>query len=156
MATDVYSDGTAGLDRRYDAHAGDTTVSGYRDPAGTAFLWIAWAVVFAFWAFSMSTFFGILQAIAAGGPGTIMGGVGAGGAGYLFMDLIGGVIVLGVALAWGMAQYATRDKRRDAVTEASTAALYDEVERAGGDDLVARSPDARRPEERDSYRRGDA
>jgi hypothetical protein len=152
MATDFYSDRTAGYDSRYAARADQASASAYRDPAGTTFLWIAWAIAFAFWAFAMSTFFGILEAIGRGGPGSIRGGVDAGGVGFLLMDVIGGVIVLGVALGWGMARWATRDKRRDAVTEAATAALYDRVERAGGDDLVDRSPDARRPEERDSYR----
>jgi hypothetical protein len=152
MATDIYSDGSATYETRYESRADDTTDSGYHDPAGMAFLWVAWTLAFAFWAFAMSTFFGILRAIAAGGPGSILGGVDMSGGAYLLMDVIGGVIVLGVALAWGMAQYMTRDKSRDAVTEASTAALYDEVERAGGDDEVSRSPDARRPRDRDSYR----
>jgi hypothetical protein len=148
------TDGTTTYDSRYDSRAHEATapVSAYRDPAGTAVLWIGWALAFAFWVFAMSTFFGILEAIGRGGPGSIMGGIDAGGAGFLLMDVIGGVIVLGIALAWGMARWATRDKRQDAVTEAATAALYNEVERAGGDDMVSRSPEARRPEDRDSYR----
>jgi hypothetical protein len=154
MPTDFYSDGTlsdARYDRRADVEVAQAS-SGYRDPAGTAFIWIAWALAFAFWAFSMGTFFGILGALRRGGPGTIMGGVDAGGAGFMLMDVIGGVIVLGAALAWGMARWATRDKRRDPITEAATAELYDSVERAGGDDMVERSPEARRPQDRDSYR----
>jgi hypothetical protein len=152
MATDIYSDRTSGYDAGYGSRAAEDSTSNYRDPAGTAFLWFGWAVAFAFWVAAMSTFFGILQSIAAGGPGSIRGGVDAGGAGFLLMDVIGGLIVLGAAIAWGMARWATRDKRRDPMTEAATAELYDSVERAGGDDEIARSPEARRPRDRDSFR----
>jgi hypothetical protein len=153
MATDIYSHGSPTYDARHDGGAaGTSSTSTYRDPAGTAFLWVTWALAFAFWAFFMMVFFGILEAIAHGGPGSIRGGFDAAGGGFLFMDVIGGIVLLGGAIAWGMARWATRDKRRDALTEAATAELYDSVERAGGDDMVARSPEARRPNERDSYR----
>jgi len=138
MATDIYSDGSSTY---YGAHrerasAKSASGSAYRDPAGAAFIWIAWAIAFAFWVFSTSTFFGILEAIARGGPGTLRGGVDMSGGAYLVMDVIGGVIILGVVLAWGMARWATRDKRRDPITEAATAELYDSAGRPGDEDRV--------------------
>jgi hypothetical protein len=152
MPTDIPSDATLYDIREPGGAAEASSTSPYHDPAGTAFLWIAWVLAFALWAFFMMVFFGILQAIAQGGPGSIRGGFDAAGGGFLFMDVIGGIIVLGAAIAWGMARWATRDKRLDALTEAATAQLYDSVARAGGDDMVARSPEARSPEERGSYR----
>ena len=67
------------------------------------------------------------------------------------MEVVG-VVALGAAIGWGALRWATRDKRLDPITEASTAALYDGVARNGGDDRVSRSPEARRGDERDSYR----
>ncbi|MDB5475862.1 MAG: hypothetical protein JWP49_1373 [Phenylobacterium sp.] len=126
--------------------------AGVRDIGAQIFLWLAWSLAFGFWALTMSTFFGILSALGSGAPGGIEGGVDAGGAGFFLIDVVGGMIVLGAALAYGMARWATRDKRLDPVTEASTAALYDAIERGGGEDMTSRSPDARRPQERDAYR----
>ena len=117
------------------------------------FLWIGWAAIFAFWAFTMTTFFGILRAVGEAGPTGLQGGIDAGGAGWFLMD-VAGVVILGLALAWGMARWSMRDRRLDPVTEASTAALYDMVEAAGGDDEISRSPEARALMERDSYRPG--
>lgn len=116
---------------------------------GLMFLFVAWLVAAAFWAASMIIDVGILQA--AMRPAPAGGGVDAAGIGYVLMD-IAGVVVLGVAIAYGLARSATRDRRKDAVTEASTAALYDQIERQGGEDLTTRSPDARSPEQRDAYR----
>jgi hypothetical protein len=47
-----------------------------------------------------------------------------------------GVIVLGLAIAWGMYQNSRRDRRQDSRTEAVTRDLYDQ----GGDDT---EPDRR-------------
>jgi hypothetical protein len=131
---------------------------GGRDIGAQIFLWLAWALAFGFWALTMSSFFGILEALGSGAPGGLQdglqGGVDAGGVGFFLMDVVGGVVVLGLVLAYGMTRWATRDRRMDPVTEASTAALYDRVERGGGEDMVSRSPDARRPAERDAYRPG--
>lgn len=147
MASDTYSDGATTYSG--EARAGRSERGGYG--GGRIFLWIAWAAAFAFWALTMSSFFGILSAINRTGPQGLEGGVDAGGAGLLMISVVG-VVILGAGIAWGAARWATRDKRLDPVTEASTAALYDSVERAGGDDLVSRSPEARRPEDRDSFR----
>ncbi|MFC3069513.1 hypothetical protein [Phenylobacterium soli] len=149
MATHTYSDANPDV-MTYEA-VGRTQPRGGYDVGGRIFLWIAWAAAFGFWALTMSSFFGILGAIShPAGQGPV-GDVDAGGVGWLLMEVVG-VVVLAAGMAWGAMRWATRDKRLDATTEASTAALYDSVERAGGDDMVSRSPNARRPEERDSYR----
>lgn len=104
----------------------------YRDVGAQIFLWIAWVLAFAFWAFFMMVDWGIVRDVMAGGPGTVLGGVDFGGGGFVMMSVVG-VIVLGVAIAYGAARWATRDRSKDAMTEASTAALYDSIERGGQD-----------------------
>ena len=141
---------TARYDNRRDIDVVER--GGYRDLGAQIFLWMAWTLAFAFWALTMSSFIGILKALGSGAPGGIQGGADAGGAGFMLMDVVGGLVGLGLLIAWGMARSASRDKRLDASTEASTAALYDHIERRGGDDMIDRSPEARRPHERDSYR----
>jgi hypothetical protein len=126
MATDTYSDGTTTYEMRTLER--DRAETGYRSVGEQIFLWVAWTAAFAFWAFSMSTFFGILDAIAASPPGGLMGGMDAGGAGFLLMTVVG-VAALGLIIAYGAVRWATRDKSLDPVTEASTAALYDAEER---------------------------
>jgi hypothetical protein len=118
----------------------------------TAFLWLAWAAVAIFWGFSLTTGFGILSALghpANSGPGP--GEADAGGVSWAMINLVG-VAILGAAMAYGAYRYATRDRGKDAMSEASTAALYDIVEAQGGEDLTTRSPEAREPTERDAYR----
>jgi hypothetical protein len=127
MVTHTY-DGTYRSDA-YQADAAVTERAAYRDVGATIFLWVAWTLAFAFWAFFMSSFFGILRDIAAAGPGTLMGGVDMSGGGYAFMDVIGGVVILGLVLIYGMARYATRDKAMDPITEAATRDLYDHAGR---------------------------
>lgn len=111
----------------------------YSDVGAQIFLWIIWVAAFAFWAFFMMADLGIMRDVMAGGPGTVMGGVDLGGGGFVMMSVVG-VVVLGIAIAYGAARWATRDRSKDPLTEASTAALYNSIER-GGD-----HPD------RDSYR----
>jgi hypothetical protein len=144
MATDTYSDATAayGADR-----ATYVETTRYRDRGGIAFIWIAWALAFAFWAFSMSTFLGIVSALTSGVPGGIEGGLDAGGGGVLLIDVIG-VVALGAAIAWGAARWATRDKRLDPMTEASTAALYNSIERSDSGGAVGVSAQDRRSMDR--------
>lgn len=141
-------------------HPYDATVSGdaavrpgeraaYRDAGAHIFIWIAWALAFAFWVFSMGIDWGILRDIAQGGPGSILGGVDAGGAQFFLLTVLG-VIVLGIAIAYGAARWATRDRRMDPVTEASTAALYDSIERGGRGGEAASA--VRRPADGETYR----
>lgn len=132
------------------AGAEDTTGSGI---GGKTFIWIAWAMAAAFWAFTLTTAVGILRAMSGGaadGPGP--GEVDAGGLSLMLISGVGGILILGGAIAYGAYRYATRDKALDPLTEAATHAEYDMVEAAGGDDEVTRSPEARRPLERDAVR----
>lgn len=147
MASNTYSDGTTTYYGGAEASTGER--GGY-GAGGQVFLWIAWSIAFAFWAFTLSSFVGILTDIHRTGAQGLEGGIDAGGAGWLMMEVVG-VVVLGAGIAWGAARWATRDKRLDPMTEASTAALYDSIEK-GGDEAVSRSPEARRPQERDSFR----
>jgi hypothetical protein len=127
MVTRTY-DGTYTTDR-YEADAVATERAPYRDVGATVFLWVAWALAFAFWALFMSSFFGILHDIAAAGPGSLMGGVDMGGGAYAVIDVIGGIVILGLVLVYGLARYATRDKAMDPITEAATRDLYDHAGR---------------------------
>ena len=54
-----------------------------------------------------------------------------------------------------LTRWASRDKSKDAMTEAATHRIYDMAEAAGGDDDIHRGPGARRPEERDAARGAD-
>jgi hypothetical protein len=148
MASDTYAD-NADLGRAEAVRPGERAP--YRDAGAQIFLWIAWVLAFALWVGSLIIDVGIVRDIAQGGPGALMGGVDAGGGGFFVITVLG-VIVLGIAIAYGAARWATRDRRADPMTEASTAALYNSIERAGGDDQVTRSPEDRRPRDRESYR----
>ena len=99
------------------------------------FLWLAWALAAAFWGGAMTAFFGILHDAALPSPAPVAGGVGSGAAYF-----VGGIVVLGVAIATGAYMTARRDRRMDPVTEAATARLYDAIERQGGADLDPRLP----------------
>ena len=41
-----------------------------------------------------------------------------------FLTVVGGALVLGLAIAYGFIQYYRRDRSKDAMTEAATAAQY--------------------------------
>lgn len=131
MPTDTYSDANArsayGEAYRDESYS-ETDRRSYRDVGAQIFLWLAWAVAFAFWVFSMSIDAGILRALAQGGHDTLAGGLDSSGALFFLIGVLG-FIVLGIAIAYGAARWATRDKRLDPTTEAATAELYDEVER---------------------------
>ena len=106
----------------------------------------------AIWAFGLTAFFGILQAV--NNPALARGEAqaDAGGVSWMLINVIGGLVVLGLAIAWGSWRWATRDKGKDAMTEAATHAEYDLIEAHGGDDEITRSPEAHKPEERDAYK----
>jgi hypothetical protein len=153
---------TLPFDRSNNTTTGDHLVSDYTHPdtgaprstqrgvGALVFVWLGWALLAAFWGVGLTAFSGILTAI-GNNPGTAMGGADVGGVGWFMMTVVG-VFILGVALAYGVARYHTRDRRLDAVTETATAALYDQVQAQGGEDLTTRSPEARRPQDRDLYR----
>jgi len=133
---------------RYDtaSHVEVIERGGYRDVGAQIFTWVAWALAFSFWALTMSSFFGILAALNAGAPDGVPGG-----AAYLTM-VVGVVVLVGAALFWGMSHWSSRGRGMAVSREASTAAIYDDAERRGGDDLASRSPAARASLARDSYR----
>lgn len=150
MAVRPYSDldDAAYVSERRDETYVETTSGGV---AGKIFLWVAWALAAAFWAFSLTTGIGIINSIGpASGPGP--GEADAGGVSWMLINLVGGVLILGGALAYGAYRYATRDKSKDAMTEAATHAEYDMIEANGGDDEISRSPEAHRPMDRDAAR----
>ncbi len=108
------------------------------------FVWIGWALAAAFWGATMTTFWGILRSVSHPTPGG--GGADAGGVLFAVMDVVGGLIVLGAALAYGSWMFARRNRALDPVTEARTAALYDSMNRPDGEDSPRRSADRGRPE----------
>jgi hypothetical protein len=124
-------------------HAAAHDVPRDRSVGEHAFIWLAWAVAAIFWGATMTTFMGILHAVSQPTPG-LAGGADAGGIGFLLMDVVGGLVLLGAALAFGSWMTASRNRRLDPATEAATAALYDQVERQGGDDMTTRSPESER------------
>ena len=73
--------------------------------------------------FAVSTGSGIMQALMRS-PAWVEGAPGASGAGYLLMD-IGGAVVLGLAIAWGLFRYSTRNRALDPLTEAATREQYE-------------------------------
>lgn len=151
MATLTYTEQStayAGERRR----AAQSAYVPHTSAGATAFLWIAWALAAAFWAATFTTALGILQAVSHPTDTAGVGGADAGGVGFALMDVVGGMVILGLAIAYGLYRYSTRNKALDPVTEASTAKLYDIVEAQGGEDMTTRSPEAREPLERDAYR----
>lgn len=122
-----------------------------RGVAGQIFLWVAWAAAAIFWGFSLTTGLGILSSTpAVNGPGP--GEADAGGVGWMLINFVGGLIVLGGAIAYGAYRYASRDKRLDPMTEAATHAEYDEIESAGGDIVSDTSPESERRTRVSGYR----
>lgn len=47
---------------------------------------------------------------------------------FWFVVVAIGALILGLAIAYGLIRYTRRDRRKDAVTEASTKALYDSID----------------------------
>jgi hypothetical protein len=101
------------------------------------FIWLAWALAAAFWGATTTVFLGIMDSISRGAPAA-EGGADFGGVAWLIMDVIGGLVLLGAALAYGSYMYSHRNRRLDPVGEAATAELYDRADRAGGQELAGR------------------
>jgi hypothetical protein len=106
------------------------------------FIWIAWALAAAFWGAVLTTGVGIVRSVSQ--PSPAVGGVEAGGIGYLLLAVVGGMLLLGLAMAYGSWMFARRNRRLDPVTEAATAELYDRAGRPGGEGATSRSPDLAR------------
>ena len=103
--------------------------------SGVIFLWVMWLLTAAwFFPFAISTTAGILEAVAQPSPlppGYVP--TGAGGAQWALLE-VGGVILLGVAIAYGLYRYHTRDRALDPAAEAATKDIYDNAQRAREDD----------------------
>jgi hypothetical protein len=112
--------------------AGDAEATRERSLGEHIFIWTAWALAAAFWGATMTAFAGILRAITEPSSG-VAGRADAGGVAWVLIDVVGGLLILGLALAYGSAIVARRNRRLDSVTEAGTAALYDRIERFGGE-----------------------
>jgi hypothetical protein len=132
MAYEPYAD----RDRDLEIEAEPNTGGGI---AGQTFLWIAWALAAAFWAAVGTSALGILQA--GDNPAMALGGGEADGGGlqWFIIDVVG-ALILAAALAFGVYRYATRDRRKDPMTERATRAEYDAIEAAGGDDVDIPGP----------------
>lgn len=61
--------------------------------------------------------------------------------GFWAMATVFGVIVLGAVIAWGMMRNASRDRRRDALTEAGARQVYEHPEAEPND--ASPNPDER-------------
>jgi len=109
-----------------------------------AFIWIAWALAAAFWGASLTTMAGILEAVTTPTPG-VSPDADFGGVAWMLIDVVGGIFLLGGALAYGSMMYARRNRALDRTAEVATANLYNTIERQGGEDMTSRSPDQRRP-----------
>jgi hypothetical protein len=136
---------SGGADRRVAVDRSERAPIG----PGVIFLWIAWAIAAVFWLASLQIDVGIIEAVQRPVASTAAA-ADVGGIGFAMMTILG-VVALGIALAYGLARTATRNRALDPVTEAATASLYDQVERQGGEDKTVRSPDERAPQERDAY-----
>jgi hypothetical protein len=106
-------------------------------------IWIGWALAAAFWGAVLTTGIEILRAVSV--PTQTIRPPGApGGMGYLALVVAAFVIV---ALALLYAELRTlRRGRLDSLGDAHAAALYDRIERQGGDDMTSRPPARERPE----------
>jgi hypothetical protein len=133
MASTSYDDGSEPLGR-------SAATPRERSVGEHIFIWIAWALAAAFWGATMTTFVGILRAAFQSGPG-VVGGADAAGVTFTLMEVAGGLIVLGLAIAVGSWMFAHRNRALDPMTEAATARLYDHPERPDREDLSARPAD---------------
>ena len=146
MARESYTDATT-AEGHGEVVYSERERRGYSGAGEQVFLWIAWVLAFAVFAFFMQVDVGIMQAIQEGGPNSLMGGLDSGGASYFIIYVLG-VIVLGMAIAYGAARWATRDRSRDPLTEAATRELYDAAARgdppSSGTDLRSGEAEAYR------------
>jgi hypothetical protein len=107
------------------------------------FIWIAWALAAAFWGATLTTMVQIFRSVGQATPGA--GAPGApGGTAYLAMVIVAFLVMAG-ALAY--AEFRSAGSRAGGRREAATAALYNSVERQGGEDMTARSPRRRNSEQ---------
>ncbi|CAN7276769.1 hypothetical protein LJR225_001380 [Phenylobacterium sp. LjRoot225] len=128
---------------RYGDRAADAAREDEAPPSRSVgehvFIWIAWALAAAFWGGSLTSTMGILQA--AGQDSSTLSAPGAPGGSAFLVLVVAAFVAMGVALAYGSLRSASRSAR---VGEGATAALYDSIERQGGEDSPRQSPDVTR------------
>ena len=127
------------LNDRSDARA---AVREERSVGEHIFIWIAWAVAAAFWGATLTTMVEIFRAAGRALPAVAATGA-PGGSAYLIL-VVTAFLALALAMAYASIRSAT--SRSGAVGEAATAALYDSVERQGGEEMSGRFVDRRRQE----------
>ena len=122
-------------------HAGDPAAARERSVGEHIFIWVAWALAAAFWGATLTTMVEIFRAAGQPGPQVSAPGV-PGGSAYLVLVVVA-FLVMAFALAWAEFRAASAAGRRG---EAATAALYNSIERQGGEDLTAEAAARRRAE----------
>lgn len=121
---------------RAHAHAEDREA---RSVGEHIFIWIGWALAAAFWGGTLTTMVEIFRS--AGRTVTTVSAPGApGGMAYLAL-VVTAFVILALAIAYGAIRSAMS---RPGSGEAATAALYNTIERQGGEDMTSRSPDLAR------------
>ena len=139
MATGPYDDAYRAEGRR------ELDAPRERSVGELVFIWIAWALAAAFWGMTMTTIMGIVRSVMAPGPG-VTGNADAGGIAWVLIDVVGGLVLLGLAMAYGAWMFAHRNRALDPVGEAATAELYDRSERREAEQTLRRSPERERLE----------
>ncbi|HKR88767.1 MAG TPA: hypothetical protein VJS38_11395 [Phenylobacterium sp.] len=104
------------------------------------FIWIAWALAAAFWGATLTTMVEIFRTAAQPGPAVAAAPGAPGGSAYLVFVIVA-FLVMAVALAWAEIRAASGSGGRG---ERATAALYNSIERQGGEELTAHASDRRR------------
>jgi hypothetical protein len=120
---------TVGHYSDFHEEASATPATARGDYAGRIFLWAAWILAAAFWAIAAASPISIVSALLTHPPAGEPGGADAGGIGFLLMDVVGGMVILGLVLAFGAWRWASRDKRLDPMTEAATRQEYADIAR---------------------------
>lgn len=119
-----------------------TAVREERSVGEHIFIWIAWAVAAAFWGASLTTMVEIFRTAGQALPTVAVAGA-PGGSAYLIL-VVTAFLALALAMAYASIRSAASSGR---VGEAATAALYDSVERQGGEEAPDRFGARRRQDD---------
>jgi hypothetical protein len=143
LSTAIEAETPQEASRPYETRAGaagrESEAPSGRNLGEHVFIWVAWALAAAFWGATLTTLVGILRAAAATRTTVSMLGA-SGGSAYLAL-VVTAFALMALALAYGSLRSASRSTRPG---EFGAAALYDAMERQGGEDFANQNPDARR------------
>ena len=93
--------------------------------AGQVFLWLAWALGAGITGLALTASVGILRSGAPTSvPAAARGDIDAGGFSWLIIE-VAAVVVLGLAMAWGLFRWSGRSRQTDAIAAQATRAQYD-------------------------------